>query len=951
MKRLKLALLTLLLPIMAFAAETINFRDLTDNRNYNFTHVTTLTAIKGKKEQWRFQVSDLENERSSPVFGTWTVENQPTWLTLKTNITSLTNSIAFEGIVPTDATTSANFKLTFTPTSGTALNQTYTINITDPQIQYHSYTEGVGSTWSNETELNFIKGKNEYYNFRTSSELEGIWEVIGEKPDWLRTDVSKPNRPIRQASISGLAPVDATNATITLKVTDEAGSVATKTYSIKILTPETPTITTSTLGAGEVGLYYSAKLATSSIYAEWYIESGSLPPGLTLYSNGYIDGYPTTTGTFNFAVKSHNITGENTKSLSITIDAATTAPEFENLWRYGELDEETGIYTFHVQEGVSYIGFTLSRVPTSVPTIKSGSLPTGITIKRSTEEYEVDYIFSGNLSYKTTGNNTYEFTVEATNSKGSTTQKFTIIVEQAEEAPVISSDIYIPEEVYVGQSYYGSLSLTEWVGAAWTVTGLPSGLTASNNGNPQWLEITGIPTQSGTFSVTAKANNSIGSSSKTFVITILKPTKPNITTNSLPEGRVHLTYSKYIEANTESAIWTITSGSLPPGLYFEYCDGSGFCWIEGKPTDKGTYTFTVKAENVSGNSTKTYTIVVRDPVVPTISTTTLPNAEVGPHYSVQLEAADEAEWSITDGSLPAGLTLGINGHISGSATATGTSTFTVKAHNDTGSDTKQLTIVVEDPPAPDIAMSITDFSGKVGQPLDILLVANGYVASWELASGSSLPTGFSISNGSLEGKATEAGEHTFSLIAKNAGGSSEPVEFTLTITEPVAPVISTSSLASGTVGQSYNQTLNAGDYAEWSITSGSLPSGLSLDYSGSIFGTPTVAGTYTFTLTATNVSGTVSKQFSLKINSSSSGGGTTPIISLQTTISNISVRATNNAIVLENLPSNVNIEVYNLLGKRIYSVNSANSQSLQIQVPKGMYVVKTAKQTLRAVVK
>jgi len=81
------------------------------------------------------------------------------------------------------------------------------------------------------------------------------------------------------------------------------------------------------------------------------------------------------------------------------------------------------------------------------------------------------------------------------------------------------------------------------------------------------------------------------------------------------------------------------------------------------------------------------------------------------------------------------------------------------------------------------------------------------------------------------------------------------------------------------------------------------------------------------------------------------GGGVTPINPSQTTISNISVRATNNAIVLENLPNNAKVEVYNLQGKRIYSAYPENPKILKIEVQTGMYIVKVGNQTLRAVIK
>ena len=83
-----------------------------------------------------------------------------------------------------------------------------------------------------------------------------------------------------------------------------------------------------------------------------------------------------------------------------------------------------------------------------------------------------------------------------------------------------------------------------------------------------------------------------------------------------------------------------------------------------------------------------------------------------------------------------------------------------------------------------------------------------------------------------------------------------------------APTITTASLSDGTVGTSYNQTLAAtgSDTITWSVTSGSLPTGLSLNGStGAITGTPTAAGTSTFTVKAESSYGSDSKQLSIAI--------------------------------------------------------------------------------------
>lgn len=91
--------------------------------------------------------------------------------------------------------------------------------------------------------------------------------------------------------------------------------------------PEKPVITTTTLSGGQVGEAYSQTLAATGAAAiTWSIESGSLPAGLTLSGNT-ISGTPTTAGTFTFTVKAGNSVGNDTRELSIVVQAAPVEPD------------------------------------------------------------------------------------------------------------------------------------------------------------------------------------------------------------------------------------------------------------------------------------------------------------------------------------------------------------------------------------------------------------------------------------------------------------------------------------------------------------------------------------------------------------------------------------------------------------------------------------------------
>jgi hypothetical protein len=169
---------------------------------------------------------------------------------------------------------------------------------------------------------------------------------------------------------------------------------------------------------------------------------------------------------------------------------------------------------------------------------------------------------------------------------------------------------------------------------------------------------------------------------------------PTITTTSLPGGLTGTAYNQTLTATGTSPItWSLASGSLPTGLTLS---SSGA--ISGTPTTAGTSNFTVKATNNAGSDTKMLSIAISATTVPpTITTTSLPGGLTGTAYNQTLIATGTSPitWSLAGGSLPTGLTLSSSGVISGTPATAGTSNFTVKATNSAGSDTKMLSIYIE----------------------------------------------------------------------------------------------------------------------------------------------------------------------------------------------------------------------------------------------------------------
>jgi hypothetical protein len=92
-------------------------------------------------------------------------------------------------------------------------------------------------------------------------------------------------------------------------------------------------------------------------------------------------------------------------------------------------------------------------------------------------------------------------------------------------------------------------------------------------------------------------------------------------------------------------------------------------------------------------------------------------------------------------------------------------------------------------------------------------------------------------------------------------------------TPPAVTITGPTSLTNGSVGVAYSATFRATGATpiSWSVETGSLPTGLTLTSStGAYSGTPTAAGSYTFTVKATNADGNATKTYTHTINSASS---------------------------------------------------------------------------------
>jgi hypothetical protein len=645
----------------------------------------------------------------------------------------------------------------------------------------------------------------------------------------------------------------------------------------------TPAISSS-LPAGHLSVPYSgfAWATGGTAPYTWSITAGSLPPGVSLDSStGIISGTPTGSGTFGFTVNATDSSPApqtTSASESITI-AAIPALAIAT----SQLPDPTVGQQY--AEAVSASG----GLPGYTWAVTSGALPAGLTLDPATG------VIAGTPA--AAGAQTFSVSVTDSSAAGGTTAtaSFTMHVA-ASTSPLTLAAPQLPGGTQ-GRGYLGQLTSTG--GAApllWSLISgsLPDGLSLDQGTGA----ISGIPTASGTFSFTAQAVDGSQPSpvaqSESLSITVAAAPAPAITTSLLPDGTAGSSYLGIVGASGGVApyTWSVTSGVLPDGLTLDSQSGA----ITGIPTTAGTFSFdaslTDSATPNPGTASMSLSITIAAIPPPPAMTAgdTATDATVGDTYNASVipdGGTGPYSFAVTSGSLPDGLSLDPqSGVISGTPTTPGSFTAAVQVTDsssptaETATDNVAITIQA---PGPLTITTTTLPNAAVGAAYGQQVVASGGSGgnTFSVSSGT-LPDGLTLdpATGIISGTPTGTGTSSFTVtVTDDASPTPDTASVDLALTTDPAPALTIPAtvLPDAVQGVGYSQIMTAAGGTppySWSVSSGTLPDGLTLDpNAGIISGTPTGMGTSSLTMqvsdSASPTSQTATQALTLTVNPTS----------------------------------------------------------------------------------
>ena len=588
-----------------------------------------------------------------------------------------------------------------------------------------------------------------------------------------------------------------------------------------------------------------------------YAAVGDLPAGISFNTiSAVIFGTPTAVGSGTITIRATNTAGTDDWTVAYTTAGLPEVPSFT---------DDTGDTQSWTQDAAIASVTVPEADGTPAPTYAVvGTLPAGLSFDAGTR------VISGTPTAVGSGT----ITIRATNTEGTDDWTVAYTTAAAPVAPSFTDDTGDAQS-WTEDAAIASISVPEATGnpaPTYAVVGtLPGGLSF----NPATRVISGTPTAVGSGTITIRATNTAGTDDWTVAYTTEgAPAAPSFTDDTGDAQRwtvgTSITSITVPEATGNPAPTYAVVGTLPGGLSFDTAARVMF----GAPTAAGSGTIRVRATNTEGTDdwTVAYTTAAAT-AAPSFTDDTgdaqswTEDAAIA-SISVPEATGNPAPTYAVVGTLPGGLSFNpATRVISGTPTAVGSGTITIRATNTAGTD--DWTVAYTTAAAP-VAPSFTDDTGDAQSWTQDAAIAAITVPD---AGGTPAPTyavvgtlpgglGFDAGTRVISGTPTAVGSGTIRIRATNTEGTDDWTVAYTTAAATVAPSFTddTGDAQSWTVGTSITSiTVSeaAGNPAPTYAVVGALPAGLSFDPATRVIsGTPTAADSGTIRIRATNTVGT-----------------------------------------------------------------------------------------------